>query len=46
MAESELIEVGGTAPDFTLPNAEGETVQLYTVLKEHNVILYFMREFR
>jgi peroxiredoxin len=46
MTESELIKFGGVAPDFSLPNAVGATVQLYHILKEHNVILYFMREFR
>lgn len=35
------IEVGDSAPDFTLPNAAGEPVRLYNLLEAQPVVLYF-----
>lgn len=34
-------ETGGTAPDFTLPDTSGGTVQLSDVLAERDALLYF-----
>lgn len=35
------LKVGSTAPDFSLPDQDGQTVHLYDVLKEHWVVLFF-----
>ena len=37
------LKVGDTAPDFTLPNAVGESVRLYDLLKKGPVVLSFYR---
>jgi peroxiredoxin len=37
------LKVGETAPDFTLPNAVGESVRLYDLLKKGPVVLTFYR---
>jgi peroxiredoxin Q/BCP len=35
------VEVGDTAPDFSLPSQSGETVQLKSLLGSNEVVLYF-----
>ncbi len=35
------VQVGDTAPDFTLPSQSGEQVRLHDRLGEHVVVLYF-----
>lgn len=37
------LEVGSTAPDFELPNAEGRNIRLYSLLHKGPVILSFFR---
>lgn len=39
----ESLDVGERAPDFTLPNMDGERVRLYDIVKENHVILVFYR---
>ncbi len=36
-----MLQVGQTAPDFTLKNAQGEDVRLYDLLNQGDVVLYF-----
>ena len=36
-----MLETGQKAPDFSLPNKEGETVQFYDLLKKGHAVLYF-----
>lgn len=36
-----MLEKGTTAPDFELPNQEGENIRLYDLLKKGPVVLYF-----
>ena len=38
---STLLKVGSTAPDFTLPNQNGQPVRLYDVLQHNWAILFF-----
>ncbi len=40
---SHAIKTGDTFPDFTLPNARGEVISLYDLLKNGNVVLTFYR---
>lgn len=42
-AADQALNVGDTAPDFELPNALGETVQLFDLLRSGPVILSFYR---
>ena len=37
------IKVGDKAPDFTLPDADGKTIQLSELLKKGPVVLSFYR---
>lgn len=37
----EHLSIGDLAPDFTLPNQEGELIQLSDIYKNHNVVLVF-----
>jgi len=46
MADSEILKVGIAAPDVALPNVAGETVRLSDYRDKHNVVIFFMREFR
>ncbi|MBA3817200.1 MAG: redoxin domain-containing protein [Parachlamydiaceae bacterium] len=39
------VEVSAPAPLFTLPSNQYEAVHLADLTKEHNVLLFFMREF-
>ena len=43
LGKAEGIKVDSIAPDFTLPNANGETRSLYTLLEEGPVVLTFYR---
>lgn len=36
-----MLQVGQSAPDFTLKNAQGEEVRLYNLLSRGDVVLYF-----
>ncbi len=40
-AASAALEVGDTAPDFTLPGSDDNDATLSAVLAEHNVVLAF-----
>ena len=40
-AASAALEVGDTAPDFTLPGSDDNAATLSSVLAEHNVVLAF-----
>jgi len=40
-----IVEVGAPAPLFTLPSNQYEAVHLADLTKQHNVLLFFMREF-
>ncbi len=40
-AQGRRVEVGDHAPDFALPNANGETVRLSDFLGKRSVVLYF-----
>ena len=46
MSDQDVIEVGSEAPDFALPSVAGPAVRLSDFRGKHNVIMYFMREFR
>jgi len=39
------VEVGLPAPLFTLPSNQHETVHLADLIGQHNILLFFMREF-
>lgn len=39
------VEVGLPAPLFTLPSNQHETVNLADLIGQHNILLFFMREF-
>jgi peroxiredoxin Q/BCP len=39
--QSPLLKVGSTAPDFTLPDQDGQSVHLYDILKNRWVVLFF-----
>ncbi|MEQ4753410.1 peroxiredoxin-like family protein [Klebsiella oxytoca] len=41
--EAHALEIGDTAPDFTLPSSNGKQISLYEVLKENSVVLSFFR---
>lgn len=41
MGKSASVTVGSQAPDFTLPNQEGERVTLFALLRQGPVVLYF-----
>ena len=40
-----VVEVGLPAPLFTLPSNQHETVHLANLIGQHNILLFFMREF-
>jgi len=41
----QIVEVGAPAPLFTLPSNQHESVRLSDWIDQHNVLLFFMREF-
>ncbi len=36
-----MLNIGSKAPDFTLPNKEGESVRFYDLLAQGHAVLYF-----
>ena len=45
VAETEVVQVGSMAPDFSLESSTGTLVSLSSYRDRQNVVLYFMREF-
>lgn len=43
--ETELVQVGSVAPDFSLESSTDTLVSLSSYRDRQNVVLYFMREF-
>jgi peroxiredoxin Q/BCP len=45
MAIKQTVEIGSPAPLFTLPSNNNQVVQLADLIGQHNILLFFMREF-
>lgn len=45
MSDEEFLEIGSTAPAFTLPATGGKTISLSDFRGDQHVVIFFMREF-